>query len=290
MKKPATSFETLIKKITNWAKARQDIRSAIVLGSRARTVTPADEWSDLDIVFGVNEPALYTKRTDWLQSIDNAKISFLTPIPIGNEMELRVLFECGLDVDFSFAAASRMKDEVLGKPNPDALEIWNRGYRILFDKDGTIPGFNHLSEPPVMLRVLTPVEFDEMVNDFWYHAVWTAKKLRRGELWVAMRCCDFYLKRLLLKAAECHAQVLHGEKYDTWYNGRFFESWADPRIVKGLDKCFARYTYKDIRRALFATMELFRWVTWQAAEKGGYLYPTTADDYASRLVGNLLPD
>jgi hypothetical protein len=28
-------------------------------------------------------------------------------------------------------------------------------------------------------------EFLDLVNDLWYHAVWTAKELRRGEMWTA---------------------------------------------------------------------------------------------------------
>jgi len=55
-----------------------------------------------------------------------------------------------------------------------------------------------------------PAEFLNAVNDFWYHAVWTAKKLRRGELWIAMSCLDSYMKRRLLQMIEWHARATHG--------------------------------------------------------------------------------
>lgn len=290
MKKIIRSYEELIKRIANWAGARQDIRSAVILGSRARAIAPADEWSDLDIVLIVNSPSFYLDNTDWLSKISEVKILFLEPLAVGCGMERRVLFECGLDVDFSFISAAQVKKEMKDCQSLVSQQLYGRGYRVLFDKDGIVPPAGKMPEPAVTCRLLTPAEFEETANDFWYHAVWTAKKLRRGELWMAIRCCDFYMKRLLLELVECHAQVFHGEKYDTWYNGRFFEDWADRRVVKELDKAFARYSYKEIRQALLATMDIFRWVTRETAEHGGYLYPTTADEYATRLVYNLLPE
>ncbi len=289
MTKKIYSFEKLIARITAWAKKRDDIRAAIVLGSRARTDTPADEWSDLDVVLSVNNPSFYLDSTDWLKRIGEVKILFLEPNALAGGSERRVLFECGLDVDFIFISAARLKS-FTNSPDPVSQSVLSRGYRILFDKDDKLPPAGQLPGVPVMLRILTPAEFDETVNDFWYHAVWTAKKLRRGELWVALRCCDYYMKNLLLKVVECHAQVTHGEKYDTWFGGRFLEQWADHRVVKDLENSFARYGRKDIRRALFATMDLFRWITRDIAEKGGYLYPATADEYATNLVSNLLPE
>lgn len=290
MAKTPYSFEKLIKEITDWAEPRPDMRLAIVLGSRARTVMPADEWSDLDIVFVVENPSLYLDSTDWLNNIDNVKILFLEPTAIGGGTERRVLFECGLDVDFSFLSEAQMKQEIQGKPDPGVLQIYGRGYRVLFDKDKIVPPLWQLPEVPVTLRLLTPGEFSEVANDFWYHAIWTAKKLRRGELWTALRCCDFYMKRLLLRVVECYAQIQHGGHYDTWYDGRFLERWADPHVVKGLRNAFARYSREDIKQALLATMDLFRWVTREIAGRGGYLYPVTLDEYAANLVNALLSD
>jgi aminoglycoside 6-adenylyltransferase len=76
MRKIIRSYEELIKKITNWAKVRQDVRAAVILGSRARAIAPADEWSDLNIVLIVNSPSFYLDNTDWLNKISEVKILF----------------------------------------------------------------------------------------------------------------------------------------------------------------------------------------------------------------------
>jgi aminoglycoside 6-adenylyltransferase len=287
MKKINNTPDKVTKKIMAWAQKRDDIRAAVILGSRARVETPADEWSDLDIILVVKDPGYYLNSTGWLKAIDEIKILFLEHLPVGSGVERRVLFQCGMDVDINFATPAQAKQ--LMEKGLDAVTqmVMGRGYRILFDKDRILPPFTPLSDKPAS-HLLTEAEFTEIANDFWYHTVWTAKKLCRGELWTALRCCDVYMKNLLLKVIECHARVLHGTDYDTWYNGRFLERWADPRVIKGLKNTYARYDKKDIRRALLATMDLFRWITREIVEKTGYPYPATADDYATQLVNALL--
>ena len=93
--------------------------------------------------------------------------------------------------------------------------------------------------PAVQAQKPTPIpsseaEYLNIVNDFWFHTVWTAKHLRRGELWWAKSCCDGYLKNLLLRMLEFHARATKGPDFDTWMSGRFLETWADPRAVAAL--------------------------------------------------------
>ena len=57
---------------------------------------------------------------------------------------------------------------------------------------------------------------------------------------------------------EWHARATHGWDYDTWYDGRFLHQWADPRTAAGLREADAHYDADDVRRALFATTDLFR--------------------------------
>jgi aminoglycoside 6-adenylyltransferase len=106
-------------------------------------------------------------------------------------------------------------------------------------------------------------------------------------LWTAKDCCDGYLKRLLLRLIEWHAQASHMEGYDTWHKGRFLEEWADPRVVTELESVFAHYESADIWRALVATLRLFRWLAQETTARWGYLYPTLADECATSLVAIL---
>jgi aminoglycoside 6-adenylyltransferase len=86
---------------------------------------------------------------------------------------------------------------------------------------------------------------------------------------------------------EWHARALQGQCYDTWLRGRFLEKWADPRALAQLREAFAHYDEEDIWRALFATMNLFRWLAIEAAERLGHAYPTLGDERASGLVNDM---
>ena len=130
----------------------------------------------------------------------------------------------------------------------------------------------------------TQAEFLEVVNDFWYHTIWTAKHLRRGELWWAKSCCDDYLKLRLRRMMEWHARATKGQSYDTWMRGRFLEEWVDPRALKELGGIFAHYDAEDVWRALLATMGLFRWMAVETAERLGYPYLKLGDERATEFV------
>jgi aminoglycoside 6-adenylyltransferase len=285
-----TAYEQLIDRFVAWAQTQPDIRAAIVLGSRARTDRPADEWSDLDLLIVTTDPGRLLSRIDWLEQLGMPWLTFLEPTAVGGATERRVLFEGGLDVDFSpFPVELVQQFASQGLP-PEAAGVLRRGMRFVLDKDGLAlslvqpPGERPAPQPP------TPDKFLNLVDDFWYHAVWVAKKLRRGELWTARMCCDVYMKRLLLTMIEWHAGAASDWSADTWHNGRFLEQWADPRAVDGLRQAFSHYDTADVQRALLASMSLFRWLATETSGRLGYAYPTSADEHVTTLVQHYLSE
>ncbi len=282
------AYERLIEKVVVWAEGQPAVRAAIVLGSRARVDHPADEWSDLDVALIVTDLQPYTSSSRWVEHFGTPWITFLEPTAVGGEWERRVLYEGGLDVDFAIIPVPKFEQLL---QSPQAVSILQRGVRVLLDKDGIADRWPAPSAEPSPPRPPTREEFAKIVHDFWHHAVWTAKKLRRGELWTAKGCCDSYMKsRLLLPMIEWHARSMHGWGYDTWHNGRFLERWADPQVLDELRHAFAHYDEPDIRRALWATMDLFRRLAMETAHRLGYDYPMAADQHATELVKAYLDD
>jgi len=209
-----------------------------VLGSRARTERPADEWSDLDVLVVAREPALLLQDADWIGELGPARITFVEPTATGDGLERRVLYDDGVDVDFSIVGLDEL-DRLSADAEVD--EVVRRGIRILVDKDGRLSRLDAARPaPPAAWTPPSQEAFEELTSDFWYHAVWAAKKLRRGELFTAKAAVDSYMKRLLLRALEWHAHALD-PTVDTWHAGRFLEQWADPRAVNELRSAFARY-------------------------------------------------
>ena len=49
----------MIDLVARWAEERPDVRAALLVGSRARTAEPADEWSDYDFGLLLVDPQAY---------------------------------------------------------------------------------------------------------------------------------------------------------------------------------------------------------------------------------------
>ena len=287
------THETLLARFVAWAERRDDIRAALVIGSRARVDRPADQWSDMDIVVVTSEPRRYLDDGAWLEELAPPWLTFLERAGAGEGMERRALFENAVDVDFipfSTDAARAIAEH--GWP-AEIAGIIRRGMRVALDKDGwgaqlALPA----EETPAATLTTLPdaAAFANTVNDFWFHAVWTAKKLRRGELWTAIDCLDGFMMWRVLHMIEWHAHATRGPHVDTWHNGRFLEVWAGPRALAGLRQSFAHYDRQDIARGLLATMDLYRWLTRETAAALGYPYPTEADERASSWVQDCLAE
>ncbi len=313
MSQNTAAYAPLLDRFVAWAQSQPDIRAALLVGSQARIDRPADEWSDLDIIVIATRPEYYLAQTDWVANVGVPWLTFIEKTGTGDERERRVLFAGGLDVDFALIPSGKVQQLLLvlrlqrrfplllrllprgmarqfRQGLADFADLARRGMQVLLDKDGIAADLQLVTAETVPHRPPAPNEFLEVVNDFWYHTVWTVKKLRRGELWVAKSCGDGYLKHLLLRVMEWHARAAHGWDYDTWHGGRFLEQWADPRAVQGLRQAFAYYDENDVGRALLATMDLFRWLATETARLLGYPYPSEAEAQVTELVKNYLEE
>ena len=288
MKNHKKEYERLIEKIIKWAKDRDDISTVIIVGSRARTNTTADKWSDLDLVILVSDPDYYINNTDWINYIDNYWITFIEETAVGGGEERRVLFEGGLDVDFAIFSVDII-DEF--STSSEIQSVLKRGHKVLLDKDDlfgnmvgnlTVGTDNSVSE--ITSSLPSSKEFNNLVNDFWYHSVWSTKKILRGELWTAITCIDGYMKDKLLNLIEWQAQVKNGKDYDTWHGGRLLEEWTEEKVLNDLKDCFAHYEKEDMKQALLKTMNLFRRVAEEVADFLDYEYPVIADEKATSWV------
>lgn len=266
--------------IAAWAAEEDGVRAAAVVGSQARSEVPADEWSDLDVVLFARDPDALLKREDWVQRFGRVRLTFLEPTAVGSQRERRVLFEDGLDVDFSVVPFEVLDD-------PVAVSVAARGFRVLVDKDGALE--RRLAELPAAHPPAAPTQhdFDELTADFLYHVVWAARKLRRGEIFTAKLCVDGYLKWLLLKLLEWEARSRNPE-LDTWHNGRFLERWANPEALEQLRNAYARYDETEVRHALWVTVDLFRQVAAETAERLGLAYPEDTDAFTTQMTRRIL--
>ncbi|HLY35472.1 MAG TPA: aminoglycoside 6-adenylyltransferase [Candidatus Limnocylindria bacterium] len=280
----------LLARIEDWARTDVAVHGLILLGSRARSDHPADVWSDTDLIVVVEDPAAFLADAFWPSRFGAVAITFIEQTGHGRR-ERRVLYEDGTDLDVVPVPAAEIRG---GLSDPGALAILGRGHRVLVDKAGlfdALPEQIRSAEDTLRREDEWPpgvVTFENLVGDFWYHAVWSARKLRRGELWVALLCVDGYMKRLLLAVMAWRARAGAGNG-EPWVEGRLLERWAEPEALAALGGIFARYEAAEIAAALRGTMDLFRRLATDLSVRLELPYPARADDAATRLVGELLP-
>ena len=260
-----TRFDLIAAAITGWARERADVRAAVVVGSQVRQELPADRWSDLDVILLVDDPEPYARDETWVAEFGRPLLTFLEPTAVSGQQERRVLYEDGEDVDLPLipvAALERLDS------SPDVARLLARGYRVLVDEIGLAERLARVAATAGEVPPPTQHHLTELSSDFWYHALWAAKKLRRGEVLVAKECLDGYLKERLVELLRLHALAVD-PALDTWHGSRFLERWADPGALSALESAYARYELRDVARALWVTIDLWESVELETARRLG---------------------
>lgn len=267
--------DSFLAQVAAWGRGQTDVRAIVVVGSQARISSPADEFSDVDLVLFVDQPEPYLRQDIWLRQFGKPLLTLLEAKLHAGVHERRVLFCDGLEVDFAILPAALA---VAVPPETDV--VLRRGYRILY---GEIAVTDVAAGAAKGVAPKQP-QLDELCNDFWYHTLWAAKKLRRGELLFAKQVCDCYLTARLVDLARWRA-------YDreTWHTYRFFEWWAGEDIVESLSRIFARYDAADIARALRAKGERFGELENDVARRFGLVTQANHREILSRLDDLLTP-
>ncbi len=290
MDPPCWDYEAFEDRVESWADDRPDVRLVVVFGSRAREDRPADGWSDIDFALVSTAAERYVRDDDWLGELGSPLVSCTEDAPVGGFSERHVIFDGGLEVDFVAVPSEEVTP--LGTAPDEVFEVLAHGYRVLVDKDDLASALSSRVDDVAddELGVSLPGDdaFVETVHRCLYRAVWIAKKLRRGELWTAMHALDGRLKQeSLLPMLAWHARGVHGNH--AWHAGRFLEEWADPRAIDELPETVADYDPSDCWRALFATLDLFQWLSRETAAAADYEYPTTAVEQVAALIDDLSP-
>jgi aminoglycoside 6-adenylyltransferase len=279
-----TPVELLVAAVADWAADRDDVRAAVLVGSQARADLPADRWSDLDLLLVVDDPAPFLEDATWVADFGESTLTFLEPTAVGGRVERRVLYSDGQDVDFAIVSVADVQQLLA---DPAAAGVIRRGYRSLYDEIGFGDMAAAIPDPSPPAAP-TQHELTELASDFWYHGLWAAKKLRRGEVFTALACLDGYMKWRLVALLGWHARAVDPE-VDTWHGGRFLERWGDPGALVALETAYARYSVRDVARALWETVDLFQGLEEETARRLGLAVELDHADLRRR-ISEVVPD
>lgn len=262
-----------IEQITAWCGQENAIEGCILIGSQVRTELPADLWSDLDLMLLVQDPPAWLADNRWLEQFGNPVCTFLEVIEFyftdWKWIVRRVLYDDNRDIDFSLLPYNRL-DEVL-RINHDILD---RGWQVLYDAH---PGqlaaeVTRLLANPLAEHISVPsqAELDELVQNLLFHIIWAFKKIKRKELWTAVRCINSYMRDLLLRLIEAHNLSVTRRSSVIQYEGRFLEKRTDPGIINLLKYCFTRYNEDEAVRTLGRLIDVIHSISAEVFAANGY--------------------
>lgn len=91
-------YDELLKRLLAVCKAQPEIKAVIIVGSQAREISKADEYSDLDLIIACSEPQILLYENNIIGKLGKPVYSFVEDTFAG-EKERCILFEKSLDVD-----------------------------------------------------------------------------------------------------------------------------------------------------------------------------------------------
>jgi len=275
----------LLARVITWANARPDVHAVLLVGSQARSDHPADEFSDIDVVLSVDDPAVFLDDDEWLAEIAPVICDVVEPTAIGGMSERRVLFASGQDVDFSIVPVEMMR--LLGdfKDLHEVRALLGRGARLLVDELEIADEIDAVVPPEPDSGLLSASEYRALSCGFWYQLIVATRKWRRGELWVAISSCEGRLTSATIEMARWWT-TLRRPSTDTWHGARFIEEWLDPTVLGALAATRTGYGAAEIRLSLDRLAALFRKLETECREMSGY-EPAVDDAEVQRLFRTL---
>ena len=116
--------------------------------------------------------------------------------------------------------------------------------------------------------VLPPDEaaFDDLATDFWATALWAARRLRKGDVFLAVDAVNGALKRSVVTLLGWHALSVDPDA-PVLEAGRGVERWADAGALSSLELAYAHYDLRDAARALWETVDLFEGLEEETARR-----------------------
>ena len=259
-----------------WAQTQPDVRAAFVVGSQARRDHPADRWSDVDIILFVKDVERWMQDTAWLKNLGPLVLS-VAGRTVAGEPERLALFAGCQQADFVFHNAADLP--AMAAMAADCTLAWPdtilRGAYPLLDKEGLFPPFPEACGPAPAVPP-SAEEFRQTLEGFWFSAVYCAKQLRRGELWLFQNASGGMLWQLL-RMVEWQSRVECGWDYDTWHAGKFIAEWAAPEVYAELEGACSHLDAADGWSALNKRLDLFQRLARQVARGLGYTYPVNVE-------------
>jgi len=123
---------------------------------------------------------------------------------------------------------------------------------------------------------------EDLVTDFWATALWAGRRLRKGDVFLAVDAVNGALKRSVVTLLGWHALSVDPDA-PVREAGRGLERWADAGALSTLERAYAHYELRDAARALWETIDLFQGLEEETARRLGLAVELDHADLRRRI-------
>ena len=267
------SEKEMMDLILNFVTGDDNIRVAVMIGSRANPNVKRDFFQDYDIACFVNCVDPYVRDRDFLKQFGELMI-IQTPEdmedpPPKNDGHYGYLmqFMDGNRIDIGFAPLDSIRDAI-----KHSLTV------VLVDKDNIIGEISPASDRDYLQKEPTAKAFDDCCNEIWWVCPYAAKGIWREELTYAKSMIDSWIRPSLMKMMGWYFGIRTGFEKSPGKEGKYIKNDLEPSLWTKLENTYSDSNLENIWDSLFTMGDLFRTVAHQVADVYGFEYPE-GDDY-----------
>jgi aminoglycoside 6-adenylyltransferase len=283
-------YNETVDKIIAWSKQDRNIRGSLILGSQVREELEGDEWSDLDVLLLADKPPLLMNTDNWLESFgevvcvtfEETGLDFINL----NWCIKRALFDDHRVIDFSILPYDRLDDVLSINKDIHAL-----GYKVIYDANSNL--LNSKIEKTIKTvkngepKIPTEEELGKVINELLFHIIWSFKKIKRQELWVAVSCINGHISDLLLRLIEFHNGLITKRSNIVMYEGRFLEVRTSREIIDKLRHCFSKYDESEAINTLGQLIDVTYFISKEISEENGYKLSAHQFEMIRKIYGEM---
>jgi aminoglycoside 6-adenylyltransferase len=273
------SEQEILDLILSFANNDENIRAAIMNGSRVNVNVRKDILQDFDIACLVKDIAPYVRNDKIPGSFGEILIlqepeNMQDPPAENNEHYTYLMqFMDGNRIDLSFFPADQLKS-VLN----DSLTV------VLLDKDGIIGKIPPPSDIDYLPKEPTEKLFQDCCNEFWWVNPYVAKGLWRSELTYAKYILDVAIRDQLMKMLTWYFGIKTGFKKSPGKMGKYIKDDVESEVWLELEKTYSDANFENTWESLFTMESLFRHLAKNVASSFGFQYPQQDDDNVSEYL------
>ncbi len=274
------STEEMLRLITDTAERDENVRAAVLSGSRADISRPTDVYQDYDVAFLVKDLTPYFNNPCYIERIFGKALIMQLPdlndnpsltVETAEHFTYLTIFEDGVRIDLTFTTLM-----------PD----WgNEPIKVLFDREGHLE--DNFDNECYMVKRPTQAEFSSCCNEFWWCLNNVAKGLKREEIPYAKSMFELTLRPQLNMMVEWYIGTISDFSVSTGKLGKYFKKYLPDSIYY---KYLRTYTTSDPTRiwsSLINTCKLFSDLARIVATDLGLEYNSKEEDGARLYMMNV---